>query len=164
MQAKARRYEDDDFNDYVSVLERTWPLSREDAEETIRKRLESLSEKNEQIWTAEIDRKAVGFMLIYTENPPCPPEFGLEGEWLVIDWLDIHPSFQRKGLGTLLLKTAEQSARDKSISSIYLVTAANNEKMLNFSRKNGFTIRKSMRDFWGKGTGDAFLLTKHIRT
>ena len=164
VQGKIRRYEDHDFNDYVSTLEKTWPLSREDAEETIIKRLETLNEKGEQIWAVEIDGRAVGFMLIYFENPPCPPELGLEGEWLVIDWFDIHPDFQRKGLGALLLKTAEQIAQNKNVSSIYTVTAVDNEKMLNFSRKNGFKINKRMKDFWGRGTGDALLLTKAVET
>jgi ribosomal protein S18 acetylase RimI-like enzyme len=157
-----RRYEDRDFNEYVSILEKTWPLSREDAEETVSKRLETLNKKGEQIWTAEIDGNAAGFMLIYFENPPSPPELGLEGEWLVIDWFDVHPDFQRKGLGTLLLKRAEQIAQNKNVSAIYLVTAVNNEKMLNFSQKNGFKISKCMKAFWGKGTEDAFLLTKTV--
>jgi len=162
VQVKIRRYEDRDFNDYASVLEKTWPQSLKGAEGLIRKRLETLNEKGEQIWTAEIDGKAVGFMLIYFENPPCPPELGLEGEWLVIDWFDVHPDFQRKGLGTLLLKTAEQIAQNKNVSSIYTVIAVDNEKMINFSRKNGFKISKQMKDFWGRGTGNAFLLTKNV--
>ena len=164
MQVMIRRYEGLDFNEYVSVLEKTWPLPREDAEETIRKRLETLNEKGEQIWTAEIDGKAVGFMLIYFENPPSPPELGLEGEWLVIDWFDVHPDFQRKGLGTLLLKRTEQIAQSNNVSAIYAVTAVDNKKMLNFSRKNGFKISKRMKDFWGKGAGDAFLLTETVGT
>jgi GNAT superfamily N-acetyltransferase len=164
MRVEIRLYEDRDFNDYVSTLEKTWPLSREDAEATIIKRLETLNEKGEQIWTAEIDGRAVGFMLIYFENPPYPPELGLEGEWLVIDWFDVHPDFQRKGLGTLLLKKAEQTAQNKNVSSTYAVAAVDNEKMLNFSRKNGFKMSKRVKDFWGKGTGDAFLLTKTVRT
>jgi ribosomal protein S18 acetylase RimI-like enzyme len=88
----------------------------------------------------------------------------LEYEWLVIDWFDVHPDFQRKGLGTLLLKKAEQTAQNKNVSSTYAVAAVDNEKMLNFSRKNGFKMSKRLKDFWGKGTGDAFLLTKTVRT
>lgn len=164
MQIKIRRYEDRDFNEYVSILEKTWPLPRKDSEETVRKRLETLSERGEQIWAAEVNGKTVGFMLIYFENPPSSPELGLEGEWLVIDWFDVHPDFQHKGLGTLLLKRAEQIAQNKDVSSIYAVTSVDNEKMLNFSRKNGFKIIKRMKDFWGKGTGDAFLLTESVGT
>lgn len=162
MQVKVRPYEDCDFNDYVFILEKTWPLLRKEAEETINKRLETLYQKGEQIWVTRINGKAIGFMLLYFESPPSPPELGLEGEWLVIDWFDVHPDFQRKGLGTLLLKKAEQVAQDKNVSSIYAVTAVDNEKMLSFSRKNGFKISKCMKDFWGKGTGDAFLLTKTV--
>lgn len=157
-----RKYKNRDFNCYVSVLEKTWPLSHEDAEKTIRKRLETLDKKNEQIWTAEIEGKAVGFMLIYFEDPPSPLELGLQGEWLVIDWLDVHPDFQRKGLGTLLLSRAERVAQDKSVSSVYTVTAVDNYLMLSFSRKNGFKKSRRMRDFWGEGKGDAFLLTKAV--
>lgn len=162
MQGKIRRCEGRDFHDYISILEKTWPLPRESAEKTIRKRLKTLNEKGEQIWTAEIDGKAVGFMLIYFENPPSPPELGLKGEWLVIDWFDVHPDSQHKGLGTPLLKKAEHIAQNKGVSAIYTVTAVDNEKMLNFSRKNGFKIRKRMKDFWGIGKGHAFLLTKTL--
>ncbi|MGD8505971.1 MAG: GNAT family N-acetyltransferase [Candidatus Bathyarchaeota archaeon] len=164
MQIKVRGFEDRDFSDYVSVLEKTWPLSHGDAEETIRERLKTLSKKGEQIWTTEIDGKGVGFMLIYFENPPSPPELELEGEWLVIDWLDVHPDFQRRSSGTLLLKKAEQIAQSRNVFSIYTVTAVDNKKMLSFSRKNGFRVTKRTKDFWGIETGDAFLLTKTVET
>lgn len=164
MQVEIRQYDGCDFNDYVSVLEKTWPLLRKDAEETVRRRIGTLDEKGEQVWTIEAEGKAVGFMLIYFENPPSPLKLGLEGKWLVIDWLDIHPEFQRRGLGTRLLKKAEQIARDRGVSTIYAVTAVGNEKMLNFSQKNGFKVSKRMKDFWGLGTGDAFLVTRIVGT
>ncbi len=62
------------------------------------------------------------------------------------------------------MKKAEQIAKRRNVSAIYAVTAVDNEKMLNFSRKNRLKIIKRMKDFWGKGTGDAFLLTKSVET
>jgi len=103
-------------------------------------------------------------MLIYFENPPSPPELELEGEWLVVDWLDIHPNFQRKGLGTMLLKKAEEVATNKNVAFVYTVTSVDNESMLKFSRKSHFKISKRVKDFWGRGTGDAFVLTKTVKT
>lgn len=107
--------------------QKTWLQSLEDSEETIRRRLETLDEKGEQIWTAEVDGKAVAFMLIYFENPPCPPELELKDEWLVIDWFDVHPNFQRRGLGALLLKAAEQIALNKDVSWACTIAAVDNK-------------------------------------
>ena len=163
MHVKIRRYQQHDFNDYVAVLAKTWPMTSEDSEETLTERLKTPCGKYEQIWAAEADDKAVGFMLIYFENPPTPPELGLKGEWLVIDWLDVHPDFQRQGLGTLLLNKAEEIAKGQNVFSLYTVTSVSNSTMLSFSQKNGYQTSKRIKDFWGKGTGDAFVLTKTLR-
>ena len=164
MQVKIRLYQDDDFKEYVAVLAQTWPRVGSESEEIVRERLKTLDEKGEQIWVAETGGRPAGFMLIYFENPPTPAEMELEGEWLVVDWLDVHPDFQRKGLGTLLLKKAEEIAKNRNVSSIYTVTSIDDEKMLGFSEKNHFKKGKRIKDFWGAGTGDAFLLTKTVRT
>ena len=164
MQVKIRLYQDSDFKEYAAVLAQTWPRIGSDSEEIVRDRLKTLDEKGEQIWVAEVYGKATGFMLIYFENPPTPAELELKGEWLVIDWLDVHPDFQRKGFGTLLLKKAEEVAKNKNVSSIYTVTSVDDEKMLGFSEKNHLKLGKRIKDFWGAGTGDAFVLTKTART
>jgi len=83
------------------------------------------------------------------ENPPTPAELELEGEWLVVDWLDVHPDFQSKGLGTLLLKKAEEVAKTRNVSSIYTVTSVDDERMLRLSEKNHFKMSKRIKDFWG---------------
>jgi len=31
---------------------------------------------------------------------------------------------------------------------------------VNFASKNGFKFAKHLKEFWGEGTGDAFLLVK----
>lgn len=164
MQVKIRLYQDNDFKEYAAVLAQTWPRAASDSEDIIRERLKTLDEKGEQIWVAEIRGKPSGFMLIYFENPPTPAELELEREWLVVDWLDVHPDFQRRGLGTLLLKKAEEVAKNRNVSFVYTVTSVDDEKMLGFSEKNHFKISKRIKDFWGAGTGDAFVLVKTVRT
>ncbi len=164
MQVKIGLFQDNDFKEYAAVLAQTWPRAASASEEIVRDRLKTLDEKGEQIWVAETGGRPVGFMLIYFENPPTPAELELEGEWLVVDWLDVHPNWQRKGLGTLLLKKAEKVAKKRNVSSIYTVTSVDDEKMLGFSEKNHFNKGKRIKDFWGAGTGDAFVLTKIVRT
>lgn len=164
MQVKIRLYGGADFKEYVAVLAKTWPRAASDSEDIVRDRLKTLDEKGEQIWVAEANGKATGFMLIYFEDPPTPAELELKGKWLVVDWLDVHPDFQRRGLGTLLLKKAEEIARNRHVSSVYTVTSVDDEKMLGFSEKNHLKISKRIKDFWGAGTGDAFVLTKTVRS
>jgi len=143
-----RRYEDKDFNDYVATLEKTTSLGEETQSE-----LEAMLNKvnKEHIWVAELNKKAVGFMIL-TQNT--------DGS-LEVDWLDVHPDFQRKGIGTLLVKKACEVAKEKEFKILSVHTHEKNEKMMQFSIKNGFEMVERIRNFYGEGK-DALHLKKRV--
>jgi ribosomal protein S18 acetylase RimI-like enzyme len=135
---KIRRYESRDFVDYVSTLEKTTKLGR-NAREDLKARMEKLT-RRDQIWVAEIGYRAIGFMILVPNNDDS----------LEVDWLDIHPSFQHMGVGTLLVEKAAKIAKSKKMQALSVHTGATNEKMLNFSSKNGFEVFERIKDFYGK--------------
>jgi ribosomal protein S18 acetylase RimI-like enzyme len=146
---KIRRYESRDFVDYVATLEKTtrW---RKHAGKELKARLEKLTRKD-QIWVAEIDSRAIGFMILVPNS---------DGS-LEVDWLDVHPSFQRMGIGSLLVKKAVRIAKTKRMQALSVHTWATNEKMINFSSKNGFVFFERIKGFYGKGK-DAIRFKKRI--
>jgi len=112
---------------------------------------------------AEVEGRAVGFMLLGFTNVWGHKGEAFEEEVVGIDWFDVHPDFQRRGVGTFLLRKAEERAREKGFHCLFMHAAAANLKMINFAAGNGFKFSRYLKEFWGKGTGDAFLLTKDLK-
>jgi ribosomal protein S18 acetylase RimI-like enzyme len=146
---KIRRYESRDFVDYVATLEKTTSWGRGSGSE-LKARLEKLTNRD-QVWIAEIDSRAIGFMILVPNNDDS----------LEVDWLDVHPSFQRMGVGTLLVKKAVKIAKAKKMQALSVHTWPTNEKMINFALKNGFEVFERIKDFYGRGK-DAVRLKKRI--
>jgi ribosomal protein S18 acetylase RimI-like enzyme len=135
---KIRKYEEKDFPSYVATLERTTNFGK-DAEKELKAMLAKVDRN--QIWVSEKDGKAVGFMILTVND---------DGS-LEVDWLDIHPSHQRKGVGTLLMKKATEIAKKKGISSLSVHTSLSNDKMIKFLIKNKFKTVERIKDFYGEG-------------
>jgi ribosomal-protein-alanine N-acetyltransferase len=146
---KIRRYERRDFVDYVAALEKTTKWGKRSGSE-LKARLEKLTSK-EQVWVADIDSRTVGFMILAPNIDDS----------LEVDWLDVHPSFQRMGIGTLLVKKAVRIAKAKKMQALSVHTQPTNKKMINFAFKNGFEVFERIKDFYGKGK-DAIHLKKRI--
>ena len=147
---KIRRYEDRDFLDYAATLERTTSLGKE-AGDDLKARFEKMTDAD-QTWVAEVEGRGVGFMIL------TPNDDGS----LEIDWLDVHPDFQTHGIGSLLVRRAEEIAKDKGIHELSIHTWISNKKMVNLSIKNGFETFATIKDFYGKGI-DALRLKKKTR-
>jgi ribosomal protein S18 acetylase RimI-like enzyme len=145
---KIRRYEDRDFAEYASTLEKTTSWGK-DAEDELRAMFAKVSK--DQVWVAEADRRAVGFMILTSDD---------DGS-LEVDWLDVHPNFQRMGIGTLLVKKAVEIAKARKMQALSVHTWPANEKMINFASKKGFEISERIKDFYGKGR-DALRLKKTV--
>lgn len=159
-----RQYKDGDLEDYANVLVRTWPLDNvQEARESIQKEVnKTKTDKKNEIWVAEIGGRAVGFITIaFTRFWGNSGEsFGNEG--VGIDWFDVNPDFQRKGIGKNLIRKTEERGREMKLSMIFMNTSVKNLSAINFASVNGFRFEKYVEDFWGKGTGDAFLLVKDL--
>jgi hypothetical protein len=61
-----RPYLDKDFEDYVKTLLKTWPCKDiQEARQNVTVAVNRIKEsENEEIWAAEVEGKAVGFMLL----------------------------------------------------------------------------------------------------
>jgi len=146
---KIRRYESRDFVDYAATLEKTSTWERKAAAE-LKARLEKLT-RREQVWVAEVGTRGVGFMIVSPNN---------DGS-LEVDWLDVHPDFQRTSIGTLLVEKAAKIAKAKKMKALSVHTWETNQKMLDFSAKNGFQVLERIKGFYGRGK-DALRLKKEI--
>ena len=162
---KVRRFSKRDFDDYAETLLRSWPCDDiEEARENVHMAVEQAERGEEyELWVAEFDRRAKGFMLLeFTRT------WGRKGESFRekaagINWLDVHPDSGRRGLGTSLVRKAVLRAKAKSLRRVFMHTAVTNLRAIYFATRNGFTLRRHLREFWGKGTADAFLLVLEVR-
>jgi len=161
---QVRPFSHRDLDDYADTLLRTWPC--EDIEEA-RKNVamavkRTKDDKNSEIWVAEIDGRAVGFMLLAFSKVWGHKGETFEEEAVSIDWLDVNPDFQPKGISGQLLRKAQERGREKRINRLFMHAVVKNLAMINFASKNGLKFAKNLEEFWGKGTDDAFLLTKEL--
>jgi ribosomal protein S18 acetylase RimI-like enzyme len=149
LMARVRKYRDRDFVDYAATLEKTSSWGKDSAEE-LRAMLEKMTGKW-QVWVAEVSGRAVGFMILAPN---------VDGS-LEVDWLDVHPDFQRIGIGTLLIRKAAKVAEAKKMSALSVHTWETNKKMIGCAFKNDFEVFERIRDFYGKGK-DALRLMKRL--
>lgn len=147
--ATVRKFEDRDFVDYALTLENTTSWKKKAGGE-LKARLERLRPQ-EQVWVADIGERAVGFMILSPNSDDS----------LELDWLDVHPNFQRMGIGTLLLEKAENVAKSKNIEALSLHTGKTNKSMIDFAIKNRFEVFEKVKNFYGKRK-DALRLKKRI--
>jgi len=144
---------------------RTWPCeSIQEARKNVAmaERKCTKAKHGEELWVAEIEGRAVGFILLQFTGLWGSKGEAFDQKAVGIDWFDINPDFQRKGVGKQLLLKAEERGRSLGLSILFMHTNVQNLAMVNFASRNGFRFERYIKEFWGKGTGDAFLLTKKI--
>ncbi len=157
-----RPYADRDFDDYADTLLRTMPCANHEeagksAEDAVKR-----STTGEELWVAELDGRAVGFILLDFTRVWGHKGESFKEEGVCIDWLDVNPDFQRKGIGEELIRKAEARASQKRLDLLFAHTTVDNNAMMGFASKNGFKVTKRIGEFWGEGTKDAFLLEKAL--
>ena len=154
MKILVRAFQKKDYESYAETLLLTLPCEGlDEARKNVDIAMNRLKRKMRELWVAEVDNVSVGFMLLELEIKECNIE---------IDWFDVHPNHQRIGVGTVLVKKAEERARNLGYKTISLHTAASNKKMRSFGRKNEFNEENRLHEFWGERTEDAYLLVKKI--
>jgi ribosomal-protein-alanine N-acetyltransferase len=82
----------------------------------------------------------------------------LRGHILTIDVLDAH---RRRGLGSALLRRAEQSLFSRGVRTIELETATDNKTAVAFWQKHGYRTRGLLKRYY-LGRDDAFAMTKKL--
>jgi ribosomal-protein-alanine N-acetyltransferase len=77
--------------------------------------------------------------------------------------LDIDPDERRRGLGTLLMQTAEEQLKQEGTDVLSLEVAENNPAARQFYRSLGFEVRGRIAKYYG-GKVDAEVMEKVIHT
>jgi [ribosomal protein S18]-alanine N-acetyltransferase len=106
-------------------------------------------------WIAEQpDDKLAGFVIFERAN-----RHGRPAGHIVT--LDIDPGERRRGLGTLLMQTAEEQMRQEGAGVLSLEVAENNPAAQQFYRSLGFVTRGRIAKYYG-GVVDAEVMEKVI--
>lgn len=75
--------------------------------------------------------------------------------------LAVEPEYQRKGVGTLILKFAEQIFQDTRITKIRLEVQIENEQAIDFYEKHRYQIVETIEKYYDDGS-DAYLMVKEM--
>jgi ribosomal-protein-alanine N-acetyltransferase len=73
--------------------------------------------------------------------------------------LDVAQQFRRCGVGSALLRAAEESLMARGVHTIDLETAVDNQPAIAFWRRHGYEIAGAIEDYYDGG-GDAFAMSK----
>jgi ribosomal-protein-alanine N-acetyltransferase len=84
--------------------------------------------------------KVVGFVMGYTS-----------GSGGAIYTLDVHPQYQRKGIGSRLILALEEALRCQGARAIRLEAALEKPWTLELYRKAGYRERELVRHYYGRG-------------
>ena len=93
------------------------------------------------LWTAHQYQRIVGFII----GVPFTNSFAK------ILMIGVHPSVQRKGIGSLLLTKILTIFKQHNISIIELEVAVNNKKAIQFYQKHQFKITEEYAHFYQNG-------------
>lgn len=97
---------------------------------------------------AEVEGQPAGFILSAFE--------GRVGHLITIDVVE---AFRRAGVGSTLLRAAEEKLRSSGVAVIVLETATNNSAAISFWRKHGYRTRGVLRGYYPGGI-DAYEMFK----
>jgi len=75
--------------------------------------------------------------------------------------IDVLPSHRKNGIGSELMKLAENSLSGLGIKTVKLQTAVNNEGAIAFYNRLGYSQQGLLKKYYGTN-GDAFLFSKEL--
>jgi len=78
-----------------------------------------------------------------------------------IGWIAVLPEYQRRGLGSALIKRMEQYAKKEGIRKAYVEPSVENEIAIHFYIHNGYKP-EAMRKDWYRDGEDSVILGKHL--
>jgi len=99
-----------------------------------------LDNEIEKYYVIEVDNQIIGSGGINFENDKTTG---------IISWDILHPEFQKKGFGTLLLKY--RIGVLSSIETIKTITVRTTQLTYEFYQKNGFELNEVKKDYWAEG-------------
>ncbi len=75
--------------------------------------------------------------------------------------IDVHPDWQGRGIGSLLLREAERRLRQAGAHFIFLETAVDNRRAIRFYEKHGYRVLERIQGYY-LGEMDAFRMGKAL--
>ena len=127
-----RKYESGDISAIRDILENDLGYNCE--LDSLKKRVDEMIKRgNYQIFVAEDDNKVVGYIGCVNYLA-----FELENEGMKIIALAVSKEYRRKGIGTQLLKTAEQWAKENNIDVVLLNSGLLREEAHVFYESQGY--------------------------
>ncbi len=97
---------------------------------------------------AQWEKKLVGFIITAHEET-----------WAYVITIDVLEAYRRHGVGTLLLRSAEEKLRSAGVRVVGLETATDNASAIAFWQKHGYRKRVVRKNYYPGGR-DAFSMTK----
>jgi ribosomal-protein-alanine N-acetyltransferase len=76
--------------------------------------------------------------------------------------IDVHPDYQRKGIGSALLDKIEILLKNKNIRMIDLEVSVHNRSAIAFYKKANYEITNRIKKYYQNGS-DAFVMQKWLR-
>ena len=127
-----RKYESGDISAIRDILENDLGYNCE--LDSLKKRVDEMMKRgNYQIFVAEDDNKVVGYIGCVNYLA-----FELENEGMKIIALAVSKEYRRKGIGTQLLKTAEQWAKENNVEVVLLNSGLPREDAHSFYESQGY--------------------------
>lgn len=114
-----------------------------------------MNRRHSRTLVAEVDRQIVGFLLDDIEALHNGPPVA------TLVTLDVLEFMRRSGIGTALLGHSERTLREKEVSRYQLQVDITNSTAIEFYKRAGFVILKTLESYYGDGT-DAFLMEKML--
>lgn len=133
-----KEYKDSDKAEVVYLLKLNTPayFSTEEEKDLIY----YLDNEIEKYYIIVADNQIVGSGGINFENDKATG---------IISWDILHPKFQKKRIGTLLLKY--RIGVLSSIETIKTITVRTTQLTYEFYQKNGFELKEVKKDYWAEG-------------
>jgi len=113
--------------------------------------MRSLLNNADIYYVAEYEGKIVGYIIARKENNKL-------GHIISIA---VHPDYRRIGLGTVLMKKAEDSLRNLGCYRVYLEVRVSNKPAIQLYKKLGYIIVRTIPSYYSDGE-DAFLMVKSL--
>lgn len=95
------------------------------------------------VLVATVDNKVIGSMYVHSTREG-------RGNWTFFWRLVVAPEYQKKGIATTLLDTAEQILRSRELSEVCIFVEESNEPLKEFYAHRGWQSGGVYRSFWKK--------------
>ena len=97
----------------------------------------SLCNKDDLIFVVELEKIIIGYFILQKGKEPAYFDDN-QKNWAEIIELQVHPQYQRKGVGTFLMLFAIERAKEKGYSKVYVCTDDFNKAGRRLYQKCGF--------------------------